>query len=481
MQYLSSRDIYKSFSLMSSVTLLTIILGVITTKIAAIFGGLEIIGKLELYRKLIGLIVPILAAGSSAIIVQRISNASSEKNISNVLSSTSSLFLVQMAVLLFLAIMFADEIAVWLFSAEYKTLKGTIEMRIVILMSIAVLSLQTLTAIINGKVNLKEVNIVHVATALTTMIACYPLLMLGDLGVALLVGFGSVVGSFIAFFYVLKIYKKQISFIRLSIRDFFSSSPTSIWMIAHPLIVSTLLLYIPVMVQNQYGLKSLGLYSSVIMINTIITIILMSALKTYFLPTLGKIKSVKEKKIYINKIIFLLLIAMLPIIIVIMFFAKIILLILYSAEFVIASELLIIQMMSLLSAAFCWPYANYILHNGHYKIYFLIDSIWAIFLALLIWFFVGNNYQLSIVPILFVVGGFVSTSLYTFTVSRMYGEGMLSRQNLRLGLYFIIIILLTYVAISQFNLYIQSFWAIIIAIGFVVFLRRNHVKNLLEK
>ena len=215
-------------------------------------------------------------------------------------------------------------------------------------------------------------------------------------------------------------------------------------------------------------------------INTILTMILMSALKTYFLPTLGKITSVKEKKIYINKIIFLLLITMLPIIIVIMFFAKIILLILFSAEFVIASELLIIQMMSLLFAAFCWPYANYILHHGHYKIYFLIDSIWAIVLALLIWFFVGNNYQLSIVPILFVVVSLLSTSLYTITVSRIYGAGMLSRQNLRLGLYSIIIILLTYVVILQFNLYIQIFWAIILAIGFVVFLRRNHVKNLLE-
>jgi len=465
---------------MSSMTLLTIILGMITTKIVAIFGGLEVIGKLELYRKLIGLIVPILAAGTSTIIVQKISNSSSEKNISNVLSGTFSLFLVQIVVVFFLAIMFADEITVLLFSAEYKILQGTVEIRIVILMSIAALSLQTLTAIINGKVNLKEVSIVNVSTALITMLACYPLLMLGDLGVALLVGFGSILGSFIAFFYVIKIYKQQISFIRLSISDFFSSSPTSIWMIAHPLIVSTLLLYIPVMVKKQYGLESLGLYSSVIIINTILTMILMSALKTYFLPTLGKIKSVKEKKIYINKIIFLLLIAILPIIILIMFFAKIVLLILFSAEFVAASELLILQMMSLLSAAFCWPYANYILHNGHYKIYFLIDAIWALILALLIWFFVSNNYQLSIVPTLFVVLSLVSTSLYTVTVSKMYGAGMLSRQNLRLGLYSIIIILLTYTVILQFNLYIQSFWVIFLAIGFVVFLKRIHVKKLLE-
>ena len=479
MQYLSSRDIYKAFRLMSGVTLLTIILGMITTKIVAIFGGLEVIGKLELYRKLIGLIVPILAAGTGTLIVQKISNSSSDKNISNVLSSTSILFLVQTAAILFLAIVFADEIAVWLFSAEYKTLKSTVEIRIVILMSIAVLSLQTLTAIINGKVNLKEVGIVNVAAALITMIASYPLLMLGSLGVALLVGFGSVLGSFIAIYYVIKIYKKQISLIRFSIRDFFSSSPTSIWLIVHPLIVSTLLLYIPVMVKNQYGIKSLGLYSSVIIIDSILTIVLMSSMRTYFLPTLGKITSLKEKKIYINKIIFLLLIAILPIIIAIMFFAKIMLLILFSAEFVIASELLIIQIMSILSAAFCWPYANYILHNGHYKIYFLIDATWAVVLGLLIWYFVGNNYQLSIVPMLFVVVSLLSTSLYTITVSRMYGGGMLSRQNLKLGLYSLIIILLTYVVILQFNLYIQSFWATILAIGFVVFLRRNHVKNLL--
>ena len=478
MQNLSLKSISKSISFMSSITLLVVVLGVITTKIIAIYGGLEVMGKLELYRKLIGVIVPILAAGTGTIIVQKISSSINDKNISNVISATFFLIFLQLFVVVILAVFFADDISDWLFVNSNPNIKSTSEIRVVILMAYVVLISQTFTALINGTVNLKKVSIVNVSSALTTMLASYPLLFMDGLGVALLVGFGSIVGSIIAFYFVITIYKKNISFVGFNIKGILRSSPTSIWMVAHPLVVSTLLLYIPIVINNYYGLRALGLFSSVTIITSVVTMVLMSAMKTYFLPTLGKIQGVDDKKIYINKIIYLLLILILPIIIFTMFFSKTLLFILFSEEFVVAYKLLTIQMISVLSAAFCWPYANYILHNGNFKTYFLIDAIWASSLALLVFYFASNNYDLIVIPIIFVIGSFISLALYFFAVTFMYGEGALSRGNLRLGIYSVLVILLTYMVISQFNFYFQTLWAFILVVFLLLFIRQQNIKNL---
>ena len=161
-----------------------------------------------------------------------------------------------------------------------------------------------------------------------------------------------------------------------------------------------------------------------------------------------------------------------------MFFSKTLLFILFSEEFVVAYKLLTIQMISVLSAAFCWPYANYILHNGNFKTYFLIDAIWASSLALLVFYFASNNYDLIVIPIIFVIGSFISLALYFFAVTFMYGEGALSRGNLRLGIYSVLVILLTYMVISQFNFYFQTVWAFILVVFLLLFIRQQNIKNL---
>ena len=320
-------------------------------------------------------------------------------------------------------------------------------------------------------------SIVNIASAFTTMLASYPLLFLEDLGIALLVGFGSIVGSIIAIYYVIKIYKKNISFVGFNFKSLLTSFPASIWMVAHPLVVSTLLLLIPIIINNHYGLKALGLFSSATIITAVVTMVLMSAMKTYFLPTLGTIQSLEEKNFYINKIIYFLLILIFPIIIFSMFFAKILLFTLFSGEFVVAYKLLIIQMISVLSAAFCWPYANYILHNGNFRAYFIIDTIWASALALMIFYLADKNYDLIIIPLIFLLGSFISVALYLIAVKLMYGEGALSIKNLKLGIYFFLIISLTYIVISQFNLYLQTVWAFILVVSFIFFIRQQNVKN----
>jgi len=478
MQNLSLKSISKSMSFISSVTFLTVLLGIITTKIIAVFGGLEVMGTLEIYRKLIGVLVPLLAAGTGTIIVQKISNSINEKDITNIISATLVLLLIQLFLIIILIIFFADDIAALIFFNSNENIKATSEMRVVIVMAYFILISQTFTALINGKVNLKKVSIVNIASAFTTMLASYPLLFLEDLGIALLVGFGSIVGSIIAIYYVIKIYKKNISFVGFNFKSLLTSFPASIWMVAHPLVVSTLLLLIPIIINNHYGLKALGLFSSATIITAVVTMVLMSAMKTYFLPTLGTIESLVEKKFFINKIIFFCLIIILPIIIFTMFFAKFLLFILFSEEFIGAYKLLIVQMMSVLTAAFCWPYANYILHNGNFKAYFIIDTIWASILALMLFYVAGKDYDLIVVPIIFVIGSFLSLALYAFAVKFIYGEGFLSKKNLIFGIYSVLIMLLTYIVVSEFSLFMQSFWAFLLAIGFILLIRRQNVKNL---
>jgi O-antigen/teichoic acid export membrane protein len=465
---LSLSHIFKSLKYVSSVTLLTVIIGVITTKIIATYGGVEVLGRLEIYRKILGLLVPVLAAGTGVIIVQKISNLRGMNNIANILSEILLLLIVQIIIAAVLFTFFADDIAILVFS---NSIKDITSIRIVIVMAVFVLLTQLLTALINGKINLKKVGIINITIAFTTMLAAYPLIFLGDYGIALLVGFGSVSGSILGIYFVIKTYKGSLCNIKLKFSNKQSISIISIWLIAHPLVTSLLFLYIPVLVNNYYGAESLGLYSSVVMVSSILTMVLMSSMKIYFLPTLGAIDSEEDKHIYINRVIYLLLIILFPIIAIIIFFSEEVLLLLFSKEFVVAAELLKIQILSVLLVAFCWPYANYILHDKKYKIYFIIDAIWASSMALIIWLLVSNNFPLNVVPMVFVAGSLLSFMLYIYIVYKEYGRNILSKENINLGLLFGVILACLYFSI-KYALYEQGIFLVII-VSYMYFLYRK--------
>ena len=348
MDTLSARKIISSFSFMSGATFLTIILGMVTNKLIAVFAGPEGIGIVGLFRNFLGFIVPVLTVGTTTIIVQMISTSSSSGQVSEIVKSVFNLFIFQVLVAIISAIFLSGYISNWLFpdSEHYEHVH---EVRIVFAMALAVLFSQSMIALINGKVNIKIVTTINIVTALSTLLMALPLIRLGNIGFAAIVGSGSLVGSVVGLYYVRLIYKKELRCFRLSLAALqkFSSLPISVWLLIHPLIVAAMYLNIQVIVNEYYGIIALGIYSAVAMLETTTIMLLMAAMKTYFLPTLGQINRQKDKEDFINKVLSILIIAVLPFILILMFGAKYILWLLFSKEFQEGADILAVHSMAM--------------------------------------------------------------------------------------------------------------------------------------
>ena len=134
--------------------------------------------------------------------------------------------------------------------------------------------------------------------------------------------------------------------------------------------------------------------------------------------------------------------------------------------------------MSVLSVAYCWPFAHFILHNGNFRTYFTVDLIWALLLAIMIFYFSGKEYGLIIIPSIIVIGSLISFLLYTFTITILYGTGFLLSSNLILGAFSTIIILSTYFVVINLSLLFQSIWACLLIIFLIMFVRKQKMIGL---
>ena len=477
MDTLSARKIISSFSFMSGATFLTIILGMVTNKLIAVFAGPEGIGIVGLFRNFLGFIVPVLTVGTTTIIVQMISTSSSSEKVSEIVKSVFNLFIFQVIVVIIAAIFLSGYISNWLFpdSEQYE---HVYEVRIVFAMSLAVLFSQTMIALINGKVNIKTVTMINIATALSTLLIAIPLIRLGNMGLAAIVGSGSLVGSAVGLYYVRLIYRKELRSFRLSLAALkkFSSLPISVWLLIHPLIVSATYLNIQVIVNKYYGINALGIYAAVAMLETTTIMLLMAAMKTYCLPTLGQLNIQKDKETFINKVLSILIIAVLPFILLLMFGAKYILWFLFSKEFQVGADILAVQSMAMLGQVFSWCYAMFMLHKGQYRTHVFVDAIWASFLSFAIWFVASNGFPLISISIMYVLGSLFSLILYLVVSYRLYGKGILDLRNFFLCIVALVLVLAGFFISQKATIVAQITFVTIVGASIVYFVSFNYKK-----
>lgn len=477
MDTLSARKIISSFSFMSGATFLTIILGILTNKLIAVFSGAEGIGIIGLFRNFLGFVVPVLTLGTTTVIVQMISTSSSTKKVSEIVKSVFNLFIFQVIAAVIAAIFLSGYISNWLFP-DSKYYDHVYEVRIVFAMALAVLFSQSMIALINGKVNIKIVTTINIVTALSTLIMAYPLIKLGGIGFAIIVGSGSIIGAVVGLYYVIKIYKKELYGFSISLAAIknFSSFPISVWLLIHPLIVSATYLNIQVIVNKYYGINALGIYASVAMLETTTIMLLMAAMKTYCLPTLGQLNIKKDKENFLNKVLSILIIAVLPFILVLMFCAKYILWLLFSKEFQVGADILAVQSMAMLGQVFTWCFAMFMLHMGQYRTYLFVDSTWAILLSFSIWFVASNGFSLIGISIIYFLGSLFSLFLYIVVSCRLYGKGMLELRNIFLGLFALAITLAGFFISQKATIYTQIAFITIVGVSVLYFVSFNYKK-----
>ncbi|MBT6229111.1 MAG: hypothetical protein HOI47_20920, partial [Candidatus Scalindua sp.] len=149
-----------AFKILAGATLLTVILGIATTKIIAIVAGTNGIALIGLYRNLISMVVTVLSMGMSTVIVQRISTTTDTDTLDELIRAVLFLLFFQIAVVVLLLSFFSETISRCMFGPHAGP-SHTLSIKIVLFMALGTMIMQAMIAILNGKVNLKPITIIN--------------------------------------------------------------------------------------------------------------------------------------------------------------------------------------------------------------------------------------------------------------------------------------------------------------------------------
>ncbi|MBT6227875.1 MAG: hypothetical protein HOI47_14615, partial [Candidatus Scalindua sp.] len=392
------------------------------------------------------------------------------------------LLLFQIAVVVMLSLFFSETISIWMFGSHADSFHP-LWIKIVLLMSIGTMIMQAMIAVLNGKVNLKPITIINVVSSVSTFVLVYPLIKTGDIGLAIVVGSGSIIGACLGVFMVRRIYGLKVRKLPATLTSgkFFSKLPVSGYLSIHPIVMAATFLGIQVIVNNNYGVNGLGFYNAVTTIETTSVMLIMSSVRSYYLPVLGQLDSQLDKEVFVNNMITMLTIFMLPISVCLILGSKYILWILYSDKFVPAANLLALQSMVLVLHAYSWSYAFYLNHKAHYGTYVMLDCIWASLLIGGAWYLSSHGFPLTAVFINYLIASLILLSLYLVVIRTRYGSGMLHTRNIKLGLTMFLIVALSFIISQRTGLLLQLIYFSAI-VAYTCYLIKKHLfqKSLLR-
>lgn len=416
----------------SSASMAAIALAVLTSKIIALQAGPQGIALVGMFRSLGGIVSGVFALGSATVLMARVSNAASTEEAGDAVGAFLLLLLLQLPLVAVAAIFFADPIAAWLFGSA--AVDRASEVRLVLLMGFVNLTLQTLTAVLRGQGNVKHSARVQLATAAASLVFIVPLLAMGGTGLAVNVGSGSVIGSGLAAFYIWRAYGSSIVFgslsrrwalLRQSLRPSLQVTFQSVLLIGSALAVQSV-------VNKHYGLQDLGAYNAATMVLDTAVLILMSAMRSYLLPQLGKLREKADKDRFFSQMLAAMLIlatgAALPMI----FGSEYIVLVLFSSKFANTGALISIYGLAMIGQVVIWSFNTYLLHKNDVIVFVALDSLWALGYAAAALACAKLGLPLEAVVWCFVLSSFIHAGLYALLTVRAHGAGLFNRRNARL-------------------------------------------------
>lgn len=471
--------VVSSLGVAALATVIATIFGLGTNKIVAVYMGTDGIALIGFFRRIIGLIVPILSFGSTTAIVRLISLAPSSKQISQVIESVFNMFILQFFTILLIIFFFSKYLSIYLFGDALAGAHLT-EVRVVLSMSYIIILHQSIISIISGGVNIKAVSVINIFTAFFTFIFAYPIISnLGDMGVALLSGSGGFAGLILGLIYLNFIYRDELSKISLSISNIKNISfPISSWLLMHSVLIAMVDISVYAIISRYYAMETLGIFNAVIMLESSIVMLLMSGMKMYYLPMLAKLKNTEERKIFVNKILLILIAVSFLSILFLITINKWILLILFSKEFVSGSEMLKIQAITILPQVFSWCYAVYLIHLGEFRRYLLVDVLWGVLLLTGVFFVASNGFPLVEISMVYIYASVISVALYIFHMYKVSNMDILSVYSIFLGVALFCIAILVYL-IEANGLDIRKAIALLVSIILIIlYFRRGYKENI---
>ena len=428
------RRLLAAVGLSGSAALVTVVLGVATTKIIALVAGPAGIALMGLYRYLGALVTRSLLLGLDTTIVQRISTARDSKTSSDTVGAAFLALVLQGAVVAAIGLGLAGLVGRWLFGTD-PTAAQVVEIRVVLAMAYVNLVMQLMIATLGGHAQVARVAWVGVVAAVVTLVAIYPLLQLGTLGLAMNVGSGGAAGAGLAILYVLR--SSSSSWVRARVRDYWRALSAmlarSAFLILHPLVMMTAMLSAQSLIHGHYALEGLGAYNAAMTILDTALMVITASARSFFLPTLGQIEDPESRARVVNRVLRLNLILASAATLVAIAGAPLLIPMLFSGRFDHAIAILPPFSLALVGQAFLWSYAMLYLHEARYRLFFSLDLIWAAAYVGSTALVVDRPASLSAAAWAYSGSYLVSGALYTIVAVRVFGARMLEGASLRLG------------------------------------------------
>ncbi len=430
----SYRKFLPAVSLLSGISIFTILFSVITNKLIAILLGTYGVALMGLYRSLGSTVTGTLSLGYSVIFMQEISvDRTAEKKYQTIAASLTSGFL-QFLFLSLTSLFFAEPIAKLLFSSQ-PTLEQMRDVRVVLFMAWINIALQNVIAIVRGNGSVRDFSKLQLVNSISTLLLIVPLIKLGSVGLALNVASGSAIALCVGTYLLLKnahlpaptqIFRDGISYLKRTGTPSLLVTWQSIATIGGLLLLQT-------MMQKNYGMDYLGNFAAAYLIIDTATNVLMSSVRSYFLPKFGELRHDEQKAKLLSEMVNLLLVLATIGIVLICALSPYLVTLLFSKKFDYAALMLVILSLSLLGAVYSWSYNTILLHKGETSSFTFADTIWMAVLLASSWTAMHFQLHAMTVVILYSACSLVCTAIYLWLTYRKLGRTFLpTEQTLRL-------------------------------------------------
>ena len=432
----SARRLLTAVGLSSSASLVTVALGVATTKLVALAAGPAGIALMGFYRYLGALASRSLLLGLDTTLVQRLSTSKDGRTTSETVGAAFLAVTLQGMAIGGIALVAAGGLARWLFG-ESATAAQVVEVRVVLAMAGANLILQMMSAVLGGRVEVRKVASVGVVAAFVTLVAIHPLLRLGSLGLALNVGSGSLAGAALATIYVLRTCGSSWKLVPLASRfqALWSMLSRSAFLILHPLVMMTAVVAVQSLIHRRFALSGLGAYNAAMTLFDTALMVIVASARSFFLPSLGRLENEEDKARAVNRVLRVNLILAAAAALVAITGARFLIPLFFSARFESAVEILPPFSLALVGQAFVWSYAMFYLHHARYRLFFHLDLIWAAAYLGGTSLVVSQSGSLAAAAWAYAASYWISGIVYTVVAVRAYGGRMFDAASLRLSVF----------------------------------------------
>lgn len=476
----TQKNLIKATGIIGGAQFISILIGVVRTKIIAILLGPAGVGITGMLQSIIDLVRNLTGFGLNYSAVKDIAEAdASEDNakINKIITVLQNLVLWTGLLGMILTIIFAKPLGSFTFGNSDYTLS-------IVYLSVTLL----LSSISGGQMALlqgkREINLMAKATMFGALfsavfsIAVYYFYGIDGIVPALILT--AVISLFFSWYYARSIkYNRQKTSIKATVSQGLGMAKLGFFIVITGFMATLTLYVVRVFVSNKMGLDAVGYFQASWMISNLYIGIMLNAMLADFFPRLSAINfDEKASNELINHQLEVALVFGAPMLLGLMAFASLVINILYSASFSSAIPILQWQLFGSFITLILWPLGVLFLAKNRGEFCIITDGIWSLIYVVIVYFgwdycgftILGVGYFLALFIKLFIV--------YFFT--NQIGNFKFNAKNIKFILFFGLLSTLMMLNISIFVDYVQyiiSFVLIVVA-GIVSLIKLNSLFDL---